>query len=91
MGPYTASVSYNWRSEYLAGGYVAGAPDSYTGAFKELDASAGYAFNKNFSLNLNMLNLLNSKYTQYFGPGTTQLANEYVSGREFLLEAHFKL
>ena len=90
-GPYTASISYNWRSEYLAGGYVAGAPDSYTGSFKELDASAGYQFNKNFSLSLNMLNLLNSTYTQYFGPGTSQLANEYVTGREFMMEAHFKL
>lgn len=90
-GPYTASISYNWRGEYLAGGYVAGAPDSYTGSFKELDASAGYQINRNFQLTFNMLNLLNSKYTQYFGPGTTELANEYVSGREFMLEAHFKL
>ncbi|MDR3447652.1 TonB-dependent receptor [Dyella sp.] len=90
-GPYTASISYNWRGEYLAGGYVAGAPDSYTGSFKELDASAGYQINKHVQLTFNMLNLLNSKYTQYFGPGTTELANEYVSGREFMLEAHFKL
>ena len=90
QGPYSASISYNYRSEYLAGGYVAGAPDTYTGSFKELDASAAYAFNKNFSVSLDMLNLLNSKYVQYYGSNNAELADEYVTGREFMLEAHFK-
>jgi iron complex outermembrane recepter protein len=91
QGPYSASISYNYRSEYLAGGYVAGAPASYTGSYKELDASAGYQFNKNFSVTFNMLNLLNSTYKQYLGQHETEILNEYVSGREFMLEAHFKL
>jgi iron complex outermembrane receptor protein len=90
MGPYSASVAYNWRSQYLAGGYVAGAPDTYTGSYKELDSSLGYQFNKNFTLSFNMLNLLNSVYKQWYGANDVQLANEYVSGREFMLEAHFK-
>ena len=90
MGPYSASVAYNWRSQYLAGGYVAGAPDTYTGSYKELDSSLGYQFNKNFTLSFNMLNLLNSVYKQWYGSNDVQLANEYVSGREFMLEAHFK-
>ena len=90
QGPYSASIAYNYRSKYLAGGYVAGAPDSYTGSYKELDASASYAFNKNFSVSLNMLNLLNSVYKQYLGNTTSEVLNEYVSGREFMLEAHFK-
>ncbi|RDS84399.1 TonB-dependent receptor [Dyella psychrodurans] len=90
QGPYSASISYNYRGKYLAGGYVAGAPDAYTGSYKELDASAAYAFNKNFSVSFDMLNLLNSVYKQYLGPTNTQLLNEYVSGREFMLEAHFK-
>lgn len=89
-GPYSASLSYNYRSKYLAGGYVAGAPNSYTGSYKELDASAAYAFSKNFSVSLNMLNLLNSAYKQYLGPTNAILLNEYVSGREFQLQAHFK-
>jgi len=88
-GPYSASVSYNWRSSYLAGGYVAGAPDTYTGSFKELDASVGYKFNTNFSVSLDALNLLNSTYYQYFGT-RTQLADEYATGREFMLTGHFK-
>lgn len=90
QGPYSASISYNYRSKYLSGGYVAGAPDAYTGSYKELDASAAYAFNKNFSVSFDMLNLLNSAYKQYLGPTNTELLNEYVSGREFMLEAHFK-
>jgi iron complex outermembrane receptor protein len=90
QGPYSASISYNYRSEYLAGGYVAGAAPSYTGSYKELDASAGYQFNKNFSVNFNMLNLLNSVYKQYLGQNQAEILNEYVSGREFMLEAHFK-
>lgn len=90
-GPYSASVSYNYRSKYLAGGYTAGAPDSYTDSYKELDASLGYKFNKNFSVTFDALNLLNSTYKQYYGAQLQQLANEYASGREYILEAHFKL
>ncbi|WP_425490104.1 TonB-dependent receptor [Dyella telluris] len=90
-GPYSASISYNYRSKYLAGGYVAGAPDSYTDSFKELDASLGYKFNQNFSLTFDALNLLDSTYKQYYGSQMIELANEYSSGREYILEAHFKL
>jgi iron complex outermembrane receptor protein len=90
-GPYSASISYNYRSKYLAGGYVAGAPDSYTDSYKELDASLGYKFNDHVSVTFDALNLLNSVYKQYYGAQLTELANEYASGREYILEAHFKL
>jgi iron complex outermembrane receptor protein len=86
---YSASVSYGWRSSYLAGGYVAGAPATYVDGYKELDATLGYAVNKNFSLNLNALNLLNSTYRAYLG-SKTQLSEEYVTGRQYMLSAHFK-
>ena len=89
QGPYSASVSYGWRSSYLAGGYVAGAPATYVDGYKELDATAGYEFNKNFSVNLNALNLLNSTYRAYLG-SKTQLSEEYVTGRQYMLSAHFK-
>jgi len=90
-GPYSASISYNYRSKYLAGGYVAGAPDSYTDSYKELDASLGYKFNQHFSLTFDALNLLDSTYKQFYGSQMQELANEYKQGREFILEAHFKL
>jgi iron complex outermembrane receptor protein len=89
QGPYSASIAYSYRSSYLAGGYVAGAPSTYVDGFKELDATLGYQFNKNFGISLNMLNLLNSKYLQYLG-SKTQLANEYVTGRQYMLKANFK-
>ncbi|WP_199098184.1 TonB-dependent receptor [Dyella sp. ASV21] len=88
-GPYSASLAYTYRSSYLAGGYVAGAPSTYIDGFKELDATLGYEINKNFSLSLNMLNLLNSKYYAYLG-SKTQMSNEYVTGRQYMLKANFK-
>jgi iron complex outermembrane receptor protein len=88
-GPYSASVAYSYRSSYLAGGYVAGAAPTYIDGFKELDATLGYEINNNFSVTLNMLNLLNSKYYAYLG-SKTQLANEYVTGRQYMLKANFK-
>ena len=89
QGPYSASLSYSWRSKYLAGGYVAGAPATTIDGFKELDASLGYQIDKNFSLSLNMLNLLNSKYYAYLG-NRTELSEKYVTGRQYLLAVHFK-
>ncbi len=84
QGPFSASVAYSWRSSYLAGGYVAGAPATYTDDYKELDASVGYAFNDNWSLNFNALNMLNSTYYQYNG-SKNQLAQEYKTGRQYVL------
>ena len=90
QGPFSASLSYGWRSSYLAGGYVAGAPSTYVDGYKELDGSLGYKFNDHFMLNFNALNLLNSKYFTYLG-STTQFSSEYKTGREYLLSAHFKM
>lgn len=89
QGPFSASISYNWRSGYLAGGYVAGAAATNTASFKELDASAGYAINDNWSLNFSALNLLNSTYYQFLA-SPTQLAQEYKTGRLYLLTASYK-
>ena len=61
---------------------------TYVDGYKELDATAGYQFNKNFSINLNALNLLNSTYRAYLG-SKTQLSEEYVTGRQYMLSAHF--
>jgi len=88
-GPYSASLAYTYRSSYLAGGYVAGAPSTYIDGFKELDATLGYEINKNFSVTLNALNLLNSKYYAYLG-SKTQMSSEYVTGRQYMLKANFK-
>lgn len=88
-GPFSASISYSWRSGYLAGGYVAGAAPTNTDSYKNLSAQLGYAINDNWSLNLSGLNLLNSTYYQYLA-NPTQLAQEYKTGREYLLTASVK-
>ena len=84
QGPFSASVAYSWRDSYLAGGYVAGAPSTYTDSWKELDASVGYAFTSYLTLNLNAINMLNSTYYQYLG-SKTQVTNEYKTGRQYVL------
>jgi iron complex outermembrane receptor protein len=89
-GPYSASLAYTYRSSYLAGGYVAGAPATFVDGFKELDGSLGYAFTNQLSLTFNALNLLNSKYYQYLG-SKTEISAEYKTGRVYLLTLHFKL
>ncbi|HEU5399373.1 MAG TPA: TonB-dependent receptor [Gammaproteobacteria bacterium] len=86
---FNASIAYSYRSSYLAGGYVAGAPSTYTDAFKELDAAAGYAINSYLTVNLNAINLLNSTYYQYNG-SKTQLAQEYKTGRQYVLSLNAK-
>jgi iron complex outermembrane receptor protein len=63
---------------------VAGAAPSSVDDWKELDASVGYAFNDNLSLNFNALNMLNSTYYQYLA-SKTQLEEEYKTGRQYVL------
>ena len=83
-GPFSASLAYSWRSSYLAGGYVAGAAPSTVDTWKELDGAVGYTFNPTWSLNFNAINLLNSTYSQYLA-NKTQLAEEYKTGRQYVL------
>ncbi|HEV2332617.1 MAG TPA: hypothetical protein VGV16_05600, partial [Gammaproteobacteria bacterium] len=68
---------------------VAGAPSTYTDAFKELDAAAGYAINSYLTVNLNAINMLNSTYYQYLG-SKTQLAQEYKTGRQYVVSLNAK-
>jgi len=89
-GPVAASVSYGWRSKYLAGGYVAGSPSTYTAAYTELDATASVSFTKNISLSIDGLNLFDSTYAQYLGDPKLPSAS-YKNGREFLATLHLKL
>jgi len=89
-GLVSGSLSYQWRSKYLAGGYVAGAPSTYTAAYTELDANASINITRNVSLGLDALNLMDSTYSQYLGDPSLPSAH-YKSGREFLATLHLKL
>jgi len=88
-GPFSARVNYGWRSRYLAGGYVAGAPPASVGSYKDLSGSLGWQFNENFSLSLDGMNLLNSKYYQ-FDSASGRTWNDYSTGRRYMASVHFK-
>ncbi|MBO7942978.1 hypothetical protein JTP77_044785, partial [Streptomyces sp. S9] len=51
-GPLSARVSYNWRSDYLAGGYVAGAPPASVDDYAELGASVSWTFDDRLTVAL---------------------------------------
>jgi iron complex outermembrane receptor protein len=89
-GQLSGSLAYGYRSSYLAGGYVAGAPSETINGYKELDANIAWRFTDHLSLSFDALNMLNSTYLGYLGTKFEPVA-EYKSGREYLVTLHFKL
>jgi iron complex outermembrane recepter protein len=87
-GPLSARITYGWRSHYLAGGYVAGAPPASVDAYTELDASVGWRFDRHWSVNLDAMNLLDETYLQYLGEKDL-IAGKYKSGRRYMASVHF--
>src|SRR5690606_12121733 len=82
--PFSARLTYGWRSEYLAGGFVAGAPPVSVDGYADLGMSLGWTFNDTVQLNFDAQNLLDEKYFQYFGEAF-QPANRYRTGRRYQL------
>jgi TonB-dependent receptor len=82
--PFSARLTYGWRSEYLAGGFVAGAPPVSVDGYTDLGMSLGWTFNDSVQLSFDAQNLLDEKYFQYFGE-TFQPANRYRTGRRYQL------
>lgn len=83
-GPFSARLNYNFRSKYLAGGYVAGAAPASVDDYTEVGASLGWKFNDNFGVTLDGSNLTNEKYFQYLG-SKDYLAGKYSTGRRYML------
>ncbi|TWI05897.1 TonB-dependent receptor [Luteimonas cucumeris] len=81
-GPFSARVTYGWRSEYLAGGFVAGAPPVSVDEYADLGASLGWKFSEQVQLNFDAQNLLDEEYFQYFEE-KFQPANRYSTGRRY--------
>jgi len=86
---FSARLTYSMRSKYFAGGYVAGAPPAYVDNYKSLDASFGWKFTENFSLNLDAQNLTNETYRQYYA-SKEYIAAEYKNGRRYMANVRFK-
>ena len=89
-GPVSARLTYGWRSEYLAGGFVAGAPPVSVDAYADLGLSLGWMFNDTWQLNFDAQNLLDEEYFQYFQE-KSQPANIYKTGPRYQLsvQVHF--
>lgn len=81
---WTARITYNFRSNYLAGGYVAGAAPASVDDYTDVAASVSYAFTPNLSLSFDGSNLLDEKYFQYLGT-KDYLAGQYSTGRRYML------
>lgn len=87
--PFSARVTYGWRSEYLAGGFVAGAPPVSVDAYADLGLSVGWKFNEMIQLSFDAQNLLDEEYFQYFQE-KSQPANRYKTGRRYQASIQFK-
>ncbi len=90
MGPFSARVTYNWRSKYLAGGYIAGAPPATTADYGDLGATLGWKLNQQVSFTLAGMNLTNEKYKQYLTVTSMPVA-KYTTGRRYMASVHFDL
>ncbi|UPG85661.1 TonB-dependent receptor [Luteibacter aegosomatis] len=90
MGAFSARITYNWRSKYLAGGYVAGAPPATTEDYADLGATLGYKLNDKVSFTLAGMNLTNEEYKQYIGTKSLPVAR-YTTGRRYMASVHFDL
>jgi TonB-dependent receptor len=93
-GHFSARLDYNWRSRYLAGGYVAGAAPATVADYTDVDATVGWAFNKQWSVSLSAMNLTNQAYKMYQAAtlSTPQLPlNKYTNGRRYMATLSFKL
>ena len=88
-GDWSGSLSYGYRSSYLAGGYVAGAPSEIIDGYKELDANVAWKFTDHLSVSLDGLNLLDSTYLGYLGT-KDEPVGKYKFGREYMATLHFK-
>lgn len=80
-GPIAARVTYTWRSKYFTG--IDRGDEMFVRPYKSLDISGTYNFNKNVSLTVAGMNLLDSEYYAY--ANTTELARGvYRTGRKYM-------
>ena len=80
-GPFSARVTYNWRSRYFTG--VDRGDQMYVRAYTGLDATAGYRFNDQVSLTVSGQNLLDSEYYAYANTVTLP-RGVYRTGRKLM-------
>ncbi len=75
-GPFSARVAYNWRGKYVEtfdGPNRPGDPLRVISVKPrgQLDLSASYELRKGLSITADVINVLNNKYQDYFGPDSS--------------------
>jgi iron complex outermembrane receptor protein len=87
-GPFSARVSYNWRSEFFTAIGRLNLP-MFSDSYKQLDASVSYAITKNIQLVVNATNLLDSTYFAYYQSKYAPMG-VYKTGRMLTTSISFK-
>lgn len=80
-GPFSARLAYNWRDEYLIG-LSAAATGIYNDSFADLSANLRYDITEAMSVNLEAINLLNTRQRTFDGVSEA-LRTNVIYGRVF--------
>ena len=87
-----ARLAYNWRSKFLAEfPYRTTGRELWVAPLATLDASAGYTFNKNTTISLDVTNLLNQSYHDYFDKNPSMVRDVRYYDRTVGLSVRWKL
>ena len=87
QGPFSARVSYSWRSKYFTG--IDRGDNMFVDEYTQLDASASWQFTKQLQLTVYAQNLLDEDYYSYANV-KQQIRSNYRTGRQLVAAIHFK-
>lgn len=86
---WSIRAAYNWRDSFLAATNDNGNNPRYTDAYGQVDASIGYKWGKNLTLQADLLNL-NDGYIRNYGRTKTQHISAIQTGRRYLIGARYR-
>ena len=89
-GPFSARVTYGWRSEYLAGGFVAGAPPVSVDSYADLGLSLGWKFNDTCAVEFRCAEPARRGVLPVSSRQKFQPANSYKTGRRYQASVQLK-
>jgi iron complex outermembrane receptor protein len=85
-------LAYNWRSKFLAEyPYRTTGRELWVAPLRTLDASMGYSLNKNLTVSLDVTNLLNQSYHDYFDKNPSLVRDVRYYDRTVALGMRWKL
>ncbi|MEH0166648.1 TonB-dependent receptor [Paucibacter sp. JuS9] len=85
-------LAYNWRSKFLAEyPYRTTGRELWVAPLSTLDASAGYTFNKHLTISLDVTNLLNQAYHDYFDKNPAMVRDVRYYDRTYGISLRWKM